>query len=321
MKQWLAEWEAELRDARVIVVEDGPVAGFDLGAGYRNLSHHGWDSIGRDLGDDAWIIPRRTSAVKSYGFWLAHKEGADAIWTLDDDCYPEPAWRGDYLTVMADRLSEDRDQVSWWNTLGNSRMHPRGYPYEVREQRRPVMIHHGLWSGVPDLDGITALAHPDWQVPEPWLHEVKTVPRGFFPMCGMNLAWRRELTPAMYFMLMGHGADGQHWGFDRFDDIWAGLFAKRVCDHLGYAVTSGSPSIRHTKESDPQERVRKEATGIEAHEELWPLVAGLCLEGCTSVAECYQALALGLKGSLMPGRNDYWRRLADAMLAWTELCA
>ena len=44
MKQWLAEWEAELRDARVIVVEDGPEAGFDLGAGYRNLSHHGWDS-------------------------------------------------------------------------------------------------------------------------------------------------------------------------------------------------------------------------------------------------------------------------------------
>ena len=261
MKQWLAEWEAELRDARVIVVEDGPEAGFDLGAGYRNLSHHGWDAIGRDLGDDAWIIPRRTSAVKSYGFWLAHKEGADAIWTLDDDCYPEPAWRGDYLTVMADRLSEDRDQVSWWNTLGNSRMHPRGYPYGIREQRRPVMIHHGLWSGVPDLDGITALAHPDWQVPEPWLHEVKTVPQGMFPMCGMNLAWRREMTPAMYFMLMGHGTDGQHWGFDRFDDIWAGpvrqagLRSPRVRGHLRGPVDPAHEGIGPAREG-PQGSLR-----------------------------------------------------------------
>lgn len=323
MKEWLAEWEQDLRDARVIVVEDGPEASFDLDAGYRDLSHHAWADIDGDLAGRSWIIPRRTSAVKSYGFLKAHNEGADAIWTLDDDCYPEPAWRGDYLRVIEDRLSEDRGQDSWWNTLGHSGMHPRGYPYGIRETRRPVMIHHGLWSGVPDLDGITALDHPDWQVPEPWLHEVKTVPRGMFPMCGMNLAFRREMTPAMYFMLMGHGADGNHWGFDRFDDIWAGLFAKRICDHLGYAVTSGSPSIRHTKESDPQERVRKEASGIEAHEKFWQFAAECDLDGRESVASCYRELAVSVEcaGEALPEWFAYWCRLADAMRTWTELCA
>ena len=50
-----------------------------------------------------------------------------------------------------------------------------------------------------------------------------TIPKGtLFPMCGMNLAFDRELIgPAMYFGLMG---DGQPIG--RYDDMWAGWCAK-----------------------------------------------------------------------------------------------
>lgn len=53
-----------------------------------------------------------------------------------------------------------------------------------------------------------------------------TIPKGtLFPMCGMNLAFDRELIgPAMYFGLMG---DGQPIG--RYDDMWAGWCAK-VCN-------------------------------------------------------------------------------------------
>ena len=43
-----------------------------------------------------------------------------------------------------------------------------------------------------------------------------------YPMCGMNLAFNRELIgPAMYFGLMG---DGQPLG--RYDDMWAGWCSK-----------------------------------------------------------------------------------------------
>lgn len=50
-----------------------------------------------------------------------------------------------------------------------------------------------------------------------------TIPKGtLFPMCGMNLAFNRELIgPAMYFGLMG---DGQPIG--RYDDMWAGWCIK-----------------------------------------------------------------------------------------------
>ncbi|CAI8617458.1 unnamed protein product [Vicia faba] len=73
---------------------------------------------------------------------------------------------------------------------------------------------------------------------------VMTIPKGtLFPMCGMNLAFNRELIgPAMYFGLMG---DGQPIG--RYDDMWAGWCIKVICDHLGYGVKTGLPYIWHSK--------------------------------------------------------------------------
>ena len=54
-----------------------------------------------------------------------------------------------------------------------------------------------------------------------------------FPMCGMNLAFNRELIgPAMYFGLMG---DGQPLG--RYDDMWAGW-----CSKVGFAHWSADRS-------------------------------------------------------------------------------
>lgn len=56
-----------------------------------------------------------------------------------------------------------------------------------------------------------------------YVDAVLTIPKGtLFPMCGMNLAFDRELIgPGMYFGLMG---DGQPIG--RYDDMWAGWCVK-----------------------------------------------------------------------------------------------
>jgi len=63
-----------------------------------------------------------------------------------------------------------------------------------------------------------------------YVDAVLTIPKGtLFPMCGMNLAFDRELIgPAMYFGLMG---DGQPIG--RYDDMWAGWCVKvyQSCDY------------------------------------------------------------------------------------------
>jgi hypothetical protein len=311
MQKFLAEWREELADVRLIVVEDNPEKTFDIGG----CEHYSWRDIDADLGPYSWIIPRRTSACRSYGFYRAYQGGADVIWTLDDDCYPEQWRRGHYLEMLTERFGSLPDD-SWHNTLpSHHKMFPRGYPYDIRGDRQSVMVHHGMWSSHPDFDGLTQKANPDFRL----LSDVRVerIPTGkLFPMCVMNLAFRAEMVPAMYMLLMGCQKDGEtRWGFDRFDDIWAGLFVKRIVDHFGWAVTSGSPSIKHSKASNADTNIRLEAAGIKVHELFWRYIASVPLTADT-VAGCYQQLAIAV------GRfngADYWTQLGVAMSTWANL--
>lgn len=331
LRVWFDAWKDHLGDTELYVVEDAPEA--SAGVLTEGTHWYSWREIDADLGGKSWIIPRRTSAIKSYGFLKAFQDGHD-VWTLDDDCFPEEwdsGWR--YPGLIAHYLAQSRLEDSWFNTIGASEgsrdLYPRGYPYGIRQTQQPVMIHHGLWSGVPDLDGITALEHHALKLGQ--CSKIQRVPTGkLFPMCGMNLAFRREMTPAMYFMLQGHmidvkwdhsGAGLKKLPFDRFDDIWAGLFAKKVADHRGYAVTSGTPSIVHTKMSDPTQRVIKEGPGIAANELLWEIVADYRIsEGWRTVKSSYGDLA-GVVDSAAKALPypEYWKSLAEAMHTWTEL--
>src|SRR5207249_5480437 len=39
------------------------------------------------LGKDVDVIPQRCHAETSFGFWMAHHEGAEVVIELDDDCW------------------------------------------------------------------------------------------------------------------------------------------------------------------------------------------------------------------------------------------
>jgi reversibly glycosylated polypeptide / UDP-arabinopyranose mutase len=331
MKRWLPAWKAHLEDCELIIVQDTPhVDDMALDrelSGYARCSvkRYSWEEIDADLGNRSWVIPRKSSAIKSYGFLKATR---DIIWTLDDDCFPESAY-GDgkgylnYAGMVQLFFKVPCDSSAWHNTIHETGLYPRGFPYSGERDPKPVGIWHGLWSNIPDLDGVTALAHPDFRTEPSEGDEV--VPYGkFFPMCGMNLAFRRELLPAMYFQLQGHKRNPytgslEKLPFDRFDDIWAGLFAKRIADRLGYAVISGAPSIMHTKESDPQTRVEKEAPGIEVHESFWKAMAQTGLSSET-VAGCYRQFADEVCDfGTRTDKRRYWDDLSLAMNIWTEL--
>jgi hypothetical protein len=176
------------------------------------------------------------------------------------------------------------------------------------------MISHGLWTNKIDLDGKTEMKYPNLHlsVYPPLLQFVPQ--RVYFPMCSMNLAFRRGATPLMYFPLMGADPGGKAWGYDRFDDIWAGIFAKKILDHLGLAVVNGSPFVEHRKASDPRKNVLKEKRGMSANEWLWKKADEVSLSKKTP-AECYVELAQNIR---FP-RNTYFRRLRDAMIHWGNL--
>ena len=298
IKAWLERWNSFRDVATVYIVEDGPAKTFDTEA-----HHFCWSDIDADLGEASWIIPRKTDCVRSYGYLKAFRDGAEIIITLDDDCYPHGMTPTEFVGAHANRLAGSVTEESWTSTIGGGT--PRGVPYFNHSRSVPCVISHGLWRNVIDFDAPTQLAQSRCGAGEVTFAN-QTVPRGqYFPMCGMNLAWRRELTPAMWFGLSGQ--------FDRFGDIWAGVLAKRICDHLGYGVWSGDPHVWHDRASNVFANLKKEAASIEANETFWAAV-DQCRLTATTVAGCYLELADGLTLD-----GEYWSKFTKGMKVWTSL--
>lgn len=304
IKTFLDAWEKEFQGHDVIVVEDGPEKTFEVPSWVR---HSSWKEIDSDLKTAAWVIPRRTDAVRNYGFIVASRLGNDMIVSMDDDCMPDSPH---FLDQHWNALQTPGDLLAAYDTMEGTvapGIRPRGYPKKPHPVR--TVVNHGLWNGIPDLDGETQLRVGDIRVA--FAGHSNQVPRGtLFPMCGMNVAFRPEILPAMYFPPMGDG-----FPYHRFGDIWCGLIMKRACDILGLSVRSGAPFVRHERASSARRNASIEAPGIPENEELWEVLSGASgepagLEFC--LGQLYERLAR---------RTPYWTVAAKAAFIWRGLLA
>jgi len=304
-KDFLAAWEPEFRDHRVIVVEDNPEKSFALPDW---VTHVSWKEIDADLKDDAWIIPRRSAGIRNYGNLVASRiPGLDMIVNLDDDCLPDVP---EFLVKHYLALEVTGDVLPMFDTmesLGYPDVLPRGYPKKFPTAR--TMLNHGLWNGVPDIDGETQLRTGLRDIRfDP---QTRQVPPGtLFPMSAMNIAFRPELLPAMYNLPMGQGQP-----FHRFDDIWCGLIMKKACDAMGWAVRSGSPCIHHVRASDAKRNAELEAPGIVENERVWQAVAACPVNG-DSLAFALTDIHLELSRL-----GSYWEYAYRAAACWRRLIA
>jgi reversibly glycosylated polypeptide/UDP-arabinopyranose mutase len=299
LRAFRSKWEKARFWDTLIVVEDAPARSKGVDTQY----HFAWPEIEQELGESAWIISRRDSAIRSFGFWMAYRLHCDHIVTLDDDCHPITGqdFLGGHLKALhaTPRWAE--------SVLG---MRTRGLPYGDRGKLDGVMLSVGLWSGVPDLDAPYQLVKgsmTDFTPPD----ESRILPRGqFVPICGMNLCFRREFTPLAYFPLQGQG-----WPYRRFDDIWFGVIAKKVCDHLGWLISIGRPWVRHTKASDVYENLVKEAPGISHNESFWRVIDAIDLSNTSSATAAMRRIGESL------GRHEdtYMGALGAAIQAWVGL--
>jgi hypothetical protein len=215
--------------------------------------------------EDGWrdipkFVPRRTDMIRSWGFYLAWRDGCQFIASLDDDVAPG---EGDPLAAY------ERAFAKKWpfgpylavGALTDSGEQMRGFPYGGRWGQAGLQI--GGWHGCPDLDAVTQLyrekAHSTFSA------TVLPVPQGSaVTTCAMNMAFRAELTPIMWQLPLLEGR------YNRFGDIWAGLLAKRVLDGRGLVtLVNGEASVHHDRASNPYANIVKEAPGLEPNEGMW----------------------------------------------------
>ncbi len=319
IERWTPEFTTSKYTVRVFVMEDNPNPTFTFSdAPGFPIIHLSWSDIEKTLGDKSWIIPRRSDAIRSFGILSAYNAECEYFITMDDDCYP--SYRdgrevGYFLDTHLSHLTAYTDtEKIWINTMAGYK--PRGYPYQsvtLEKTYSTVAISHGLWVNVPDFDSVTSLAHTK---KDQYFDHARQllIPEGkLFPLCGMNVAWKRDLTPIMYFLLMGQNDKGVYYDYDRFGDVWCGIFMKKILDDLHMHAVSGQPVIHHERASNPFENLQKEAPGIKMNEQLWKDIYNLDLSGAT-LKEKYLDLTHKL-----PSYSPYWEKLAEAMRIWVSL--
>jgi hypothetical protein len=328
MKEFVERWnKISLFDrVELIVIEDNPKKTFEIPV---DSYHYSWEDIDNELGDKSWIIPRRSDTVRSFGYLKAYQKSYDYILTLDDDCYPPTEEDGIVYLAGEDFVDEHvkylETRSRWYNTL--DMVKPRGIPYLNKGTWKRNIINHGLWTNILDYDAPTQLVNPEKEV---FSFDNRIVPYGlFFPMCGMNVAWKREATVLMYHLLMGNRVfhfngkvDASSVGklpFDRFGDIWCGLFAKKICDKLGYTISTGMPYIRHERASNPLTNLKKEAPGLEVNEKFWEYVDFADL-GQGDLTHAYHKMGEHIANfDDFPDYKGYFAELGKAMKIWSEL--
>lgn len=200
------------------------------------------------------LISNHCAGVKQLGFQFIANNLPDIeyIITLDTDVSPI----GDPIQDHIDALNM-RVPISWIPTASD---YMRGFPYGVRTEA-PVMMSHGVWEGNYDWDAPSQLLKGDKKVE----FYKGAIPKGIFtPTCGMNLAFRREALPYVYFAPVG-----QYKGAERFDDIWMGLEVIKDFAKLNWGIVTGYAKVNHLRASNVFQSLEKEAVGIRKNEEYW----------------------------------------------------
>ncbi len=216
-------------------------------------------------------MPHKSAASRNIGHYIAWREGFDVIIALDYDCRTRPGWIETHLSALTEVDNAAARRASnangWINPIrqcfpNGDTVYARGYPYEWRTPELAaevdttvsgrVALNLGVWDGILDLNGVDKLYGGEPMDPGIGQHnQANPAALGNLPICGMNTAFLRELTPAYYF-LPDVWING--WQLSRHDDIWGGYITKRLMDVHGDLLTYGSPVVGHTKQT-PLERV------------------------------------------------------------------
>lgn len=259
-------------------------------------------------------------SCRYFGFLVSRNK---YIVSVDDDCFPAKDKDGSLVDIVAQHVANLTTPATpfFFNTLYDPYRKGadfvRGYPFSLRSGVQ-CALSCGLWLNLADYDAPTQALKPE-QRNSRYVDAVLTVPaRALMPLSGINIAFDRELVgPALFPALRLAGEGKFRW--ETMEDIWSGMCAKVVCDHLGFGVKSGLPYVWRTERGNAIDSLRKEWEGVKLMEEVVPFFQALRLKQTTVKAEdCVIEVAKEVKEQL--GKVDpVFGRAAEAMVDWVRL--
>jgi len=298
------------------------------------------DRFGQAFKEYLGLIPQKCHAEISFGFLKAYEEQAAVTLEIDDDVYVSKNFLKEHINNL---LSEGgvtvNSQVKWYNTIQNlhlnvnQKIFPRGHPYDPLyrdenytwlDEGGECVLNMGLWSGQPDLDALTILYHGGLDgkckvESKGYKKEKIVLGKGtYFAICSMNTTFLTKIIPAFYQLYMNF------MGVDRFDDIWSGIFLKKIADHIGDKLCIGKPLGLHLKRARSIFKdLRNEINGLDMNEYIWRICEEAELSAKT-YADCYVELADNIENNLTKVAKDYtqikfWNVQTQKMRTWVEV--
>ena len=288
------------------------------------------------------VIPERCHAESSFGFLLAYENCPDMIIEIDDDVYPvkdQNIIRMHWRNLTEKNCVTVKSRMNWYNTLENLKLNsrgvvfPRGHPYTPTARTEnyswknggsSCVLNMGMWTGCPDLDAMTVLyqggLNGRCQITATVNKRDKIiVDKGtFFAVCSMNTAFIPKIVPAFYQLYMNC------MNIDRFDDIWSGLFLKKVVDRLNDKICLGVPLVYHDKRPrDTFKNLKAELEGMAINERLWQMVDKIELDE-KSYLDAYISLIHGLSDQVAKAFSSVTHQKfmgiqLKKMMLWTKI--
>lgn len=224
---------------------------------------------------DAWAIAWQDSRIlfqqdanregcavtKNKGIARAIREGAEIVVVLDDDCFPEQGQTIDsFINAHIQALQPQPVRMFKPVTSPVS----RGTPYFNHTVTMPVAASMGFWSYIGDYDAPAQLVRGATQ---PMTFHQEAIFGQYFPLCGMNLAFRVSEWPWCQFI-----------NIPRFDDIWQGFLWQKSAYARGLCFNLAGPIVRHSRQSNVWANLRDEAQNLERNETIWQDIHAMPLE-------------------------------------------
>jgi hypothetical protein len=327
-------------EVKIIVVDD---SNGSIEPNRENMDVYRYDDYRGVLGDDEDLIPRKTDTCRSFGFYMAWRQGYRYVVTLDDDCMTQPGYLSQHEILGEYREVKSVQCEPWYNTLDNLVLSPngessphwyaRGVPYWCRLEpplaprfgtsEGRIVCNMGMWLQVPDINGLDKIDH-DIPAGVAMREKLLAVRSGTnFSLCIMNVALLAEAVPAFYQLPMNTEICNAR--LDRFGDIWSGYILKKLADVRGDLITVGQPLVTHTKAGNTVRETCVEHFGHLLETHFYRLVDAAAeavapADYGTMYRQLAEGFVEGVENDGLPwGYRDFFLQMGDKMVRWAKV--